>query len=82
MNKENPIKYSLQISTCEAIIGYSKKNNVSLKVACNVAFHNLKSRKNKKIKCGFNLNSPQQFYSSFRRFKSLRMKETLNNEHE
>ena len=66
MNKENPPKYSLQISTCEAIIKYSELNNVSLCQSCFLAFYNLK--KNKKIDCGFNLVSPHQFYSSFRRF--------------
>jgi len=66
MNKENPPKYSLQISTCEAIIKYSELNNVSLRQSCFLAFSNLK--KNKKIDCGFNLVSPHQFYSSFCRF--------------
>ena len=61
MNKENPSKYSLQISTCEAIIRYSEVNNVSLRQSCFLAFSNLK--KNKKVDCGFNLVSPHQFYS-------------------
>ena len=74
MNKENPIKYSLQLSTCEAIISYSKKYNVSYKVACNIAFNNLTQKKFKQTPCGFNLKSFHQFYSSFRRFKSIKMK--------
>jgi hypothetical protein len=71
MNKENPIKYSLQISTCEAIIKYAEKNNISFRQSCFIAFANLK--KNKKVNCGFNLISPVQFYSSFRRFRSCKM---------
>ena len=73
MNIENPILYSLQLSTCEAIINYSKSYNVSYKSACNVAFKNLKRKRFKKSDCGFNLKSANQFYSSFRRFKSMKM---------
>jgi len=66
-----PTKYSLQISTCEAIIRYQEANNVSLRQSCFLAFSNLK--KNKKVDCGFNIVSSHQFYSSFRRFKSSKM---------
>jgi len=71
MNVEDPRKYSLQLSTCESIIRYSRINNVSYKDACNIAYSNLKRKR--KLDCGFNLKSPQQFYSSFRRFKSSKM---------
>ena len=79
MNKENPVKYSLQLSTCEAIISYSKKHNVSYRSACNIAFVNLKQHKFKRTHCGFNLKSPNQFYSSFRRFKSYKMNDANPN---
>jgi len=72
MNKENPEKYSLQLNTCEAIIDYSISRKVSFRQACFIAFRNLKQSKSK-VSCGFNLTSPTQFYSSFRRFKSLKM---------
>ena len=71
MNIENPRKYSLQLSTCESIISYSKKNKVSYKTACHIAYSNL--RRKRKLSCGFNLKSSLQFYNSFRRFKSSKM---------
>ena len=74
MNIENPLKYSLQLSTCEAIIIYSERHHVSYRTACDIAFSNLTKKKFSKINCGFNLKSSQQFYSSFRRFKSIKMK--------
>ena len=73
MNIEDPLKYSLQLSTCEAILHYSRTHKVSNRVACDIAFSNLKKRRFNKRHCGFNLKSPVQFYSSFRRFKSLKM---------
>ena len=78
MNKENPLKYSLQLSTCEAIISYSKKYNVSYRSACKIAYSNLKQHKFKQTSCGFNLKSENQFYSSFRRFKSYKMSGNTN----
>ena len=80
MNKENPVKYSLQLSTCEAIIDYSHSHKVSYQVACNIAFANLKKHKSK-VSSGFNLKSPCQFYSSFRRFKSMKMRSAFISNH-
>ena len=71
MKKENPQKYSLQITTYEAIEKYSVQNKLSLRQASFIAFGNLKKGKSK---CGFNLKSPLQFYSTLCRFKFSKMK--------
>ena len=42
MNKENSIECSLQLGTCEAIIDYSKSNNVFLLSACDTLIPILK----------------------------------------
>lgn len=70
MKQENPQKYSLQITTYEAIKNYAYQKNISLRRATFIAFENLK---NGKTKCGFNLKSPLQFYSSLKRFKFSKM---------
>ena len=70
MNVENPKKYSLQITTYEAIKKYSAENNISFRQASFVAFSNLKQNE---ANCGFNLHNKFQFYSSLKRFKNSKM---------
>ena len=66
MKKENPQKYSLQITTLEEIQKYSLQKDVSFRQASFIAFKNLSKQK---INCEFNLKTPQQFYSSLKFFK-------------
>ena len=70
MNKENPKKYTLQLSTYEAVSKYSADENVSFRQSSFTIYSNF--RRNR-IKCGFNLKSQDQFYNSLKRFKSLKL---------
>ena len=69
MNKENPKKYSLQLTTLESIEKISNQEGISVRQASFNAFQKIKKQK---ISCGFNLKSPEQFYSSLKRFKNER----------
>ena len=75
MNKENPVKYSLQLATYEAIEMYSIENDISFRQATFIIFTHLKNKKQKQLISGFNLKSPMQFYSSLKRFRSLKMQD-------
>ena len=70
MKTENPLKYSLQLTTYEAIEQYSKAKNISIRQASFIVFSNLKKEN---VDCGFNLKSTSQFYSSLKRFKFSKM---------
>jgi len=65
MNIENPLKYSLQVTTLESIKSYSLFHNISFRRASFIAFSHLVGSE---VCCGFNLKSANQFYNSLKRF--------------
>ncbi|MDR0927327.1 MAG: hypothetical protein LBO69_06125 [Ignavibacteria bacterium] len=68
MNKENPEKYSLKLTTIHAIQLLMQQFNITQTHACRKFYHSIC---NKSIPCGFQIRSFQQFHQSFRKFKSL-----------
>ena len=77
MKREDPRKYSLQLTTFDAVSKYSEQHKISLRQASFFVFRNLKRIKKKnKVNCGFNLKTPSQFYSSLKRFKNSKMNHT------
>ena len=71
MNKENPQKYSLQMTTCESILSFARKHHLTESSACRTIYFELLSSG---VDCGFNLKSSEQFWNSYRRFKYYHIK--------
>lgn len=69
MKKENPVTYSLKLTTSDIINRmYVSGKFLSEKSAC---FEFYKIAKKKRLVTGFTLSSPQKFYDCYRKFISI-----------